>query len=299
MFIKKRTKSLTLRVMASLFLRMDLEKGDKKYYFNQKSGYKGESDFDELTSNFSSRYPVLNDLNLEYQKNEFQIDCLIIKGKTLHLYELKNFKGDYFYENGKLRAYFDRQVANPIGQSDRAKVNLHNLVREMGYQYDVQEHIVFIHPKFFMYNAPSDKDYIFLSQIATHLNQLYPYEEIETHQDFIQKLLSEHNSDYRAKQIPNYDYEKLKKGIYCSSCFSFDHKQTRQNHVCLKCGEKEAIVQAIYRSTEEFKLLFPDIPITVNQIYDWCGQVYSCQRIYRLLRKQYKMNGQTRAAYYD
>ena len=299
MFIKKRTRPVTLRVMESLFYRMDLSKEGKKYYYNQISGHEGECELDSHTIKFSNRYPVLNDLNLEHRKNEFQIDALVIKDNTLHLYEVKNFKGDFFYENGKLRSHANSHVANPTGQSDRAESLLYNLVRELGYQYDVKENIVFIHPNFFMYNAPSDKNYLFLSQIESHLNQAFPYEEMDSHRDFIRDLLALNNPDYRAKQIPEYDYSDLRKGIYCPECFSFNHTHSRQNRICLDCGNKEAVVQAIYRSTEEFKLLFPDKMIKTSQIYDWCNQVYSHQRVYKALKTRYKKNGNTKSACYE
>ncbi|HJA89948.1 MAG TPA: NERD domain-containing protein [Candidatus Jeotgalibaca merdavium] len=286
MFMKARTESTALKVMKALSKRTSLSVLDKQYFFRQERGHQGEEKLDRYTQAISERYPVLNDLNLSVYTNDFQIDTLIIKGQTLHLYEVKHLTHDYIYENGKLRKLSNFRVANPTGQSDRAESNLSNFVRWQGYDYRIEEHIVFTHPAFFMYQAPVDSNYIFLPQLERHLEQTYPYEEVGDHASFISCLLSHHQADYRAHNLPHYDYDAIRKGICCPHCASFDGGHTRQLRICLTCGHKETAIQAIRRTAEEFELLFPAMAATPAQIHDWCGGIYSYRRIYGALRER-------------
>lgn len=45
----------------------------------------------------------LSDLVLEINRQRFQIDSLIVTGKGLYLYEIKNYQGDYIYENNEIK----------------------------------------------------------------------------------------------------------------------------------------------------------------------------------------------------
>lgn len=118
-------------------------------------------------------------------------------------------------------------------------------MRWQGYDYRIEEHIVFTHPAFFMYQA-----------------------------------------DYRAHNLPHYEYDAIRKGICCPQCASFDGGHTRQLRICLTCGHKETAIQAIRRTAEEFELLFPAMVATPAQIHDWCGGIYSYRRIYGALRER-------------
>jgi hypothetical protein len=68
---------------------------------------------------------------------------------------------------------------------------------------------------------------------------------------------------------------------------------------CKNCGCVENADAAILRSAEEIRLLFPDITITTNLMYEWCGVIGSKKKIRRVLNEHYKMKGNYRWAFFE
>ncbi|WP_041556410.1 nuclease-related domain-containing protein [Carnobacterium sp. 17-4] len=102
MAFKEREKPFRLLVMESLANRMNLSKEDRNKYANWVKGYDGEVKFDFITEQLKCESLVLNDLYLIVRGKKFQLDTLVITAKCLFVYEVKNFEGEYYYENEKL-----------------------------------------------------------------------------------------------------------------------------------------------------------------------------------------------------
>ncbi|MFS0864225.1 nuclease-related domain-containing protein [Fredinandcohnia sp. 179-A 10B2 NHS] len=77
------------------------EKYPRKYVTAEK-GYQGEVLFDQMMQSLSIEHLILNDLLLEVGNTHFQIDSLLIRQNKIHLYDVKNFEGDYYLEGDKL-----------------------------------------------------------------------------------------------------------------------------------------------------------------------------------------------------
>jgi hypothetical protein len=99
MAFKPRVEREEITILRSLNARMELSKEDKWDYFKLTKGFEGEVMFDSLTEKLKSECFILNDLLLELNANKFQIDTLIVQD-ILYLLDVKNYEGDYFYENG-------------------------------------------------------------------------------------------------------------------------------------------------------------------------------------------------------
>lgn len=99
--------------------------------------------------------------------------------------------------------------------------------------------------------------------------------------------------------FPMYNLQSLKAGVTCHCCYSFSTYVSAQTTFCRCCGEIEDAEETIRRHCIEFKLLFPDEPITTAQIYHWCDGQFAKQRVYRVLRKSYQRVGKTKGAQYE
>lgn len=99
--------------------------------------------------------------------------------------------------------------------------------------------------------------------------------------------------------FPTYDCNELKSGVICQGCHSFSTYVQAQTTFCRCCDEIEDAEETIRRHSEEFQLLFPNVPVTTSRIHNWCAGLYSKQRIYRVLRKNYQTVGRTKAAQYE
>jgi hypothetical protein len=298
---KSRTKSTELLILESLNNRMNLSHEDKKHYFNLKKGYKGEVQFDSLTEKLQCDCFILNDLLLKFNNTWFQIDTLIIFSEDIYLFEVKNFEGDYYYESEKLYKKPVFEVNNPLIQLSKSESLLRQLLQNLGFKISINASVVFINPEFTLYQTPLNIPFIFPTQINRYLEMLNtkPSKLNRKHKILADKLVSLHIKDSPFKQVPSYNYEKLKKGMTCANCESFSIIVDGRYCVCKDCWNKELVTTAVMRSVKELKFLFPNLKVTTNIVHEWCKVVDSKKRIRKILGKNFKKVGVHQWSFYE
>lgn len=91
-----REKAVTLKIMESLAIRGILSNRQQQYLLHLQKDFEGEQLFDQMTNNLNGNCLTLTDLFLQLDlSNAFQIDSLILTGKALYFYEIKNYSGEY------------------------------------------------------------------------------------------------------------------------------------------------------------------------------------------------------------
>jgi DNA-directed RNA polymerase subunit M/transcription elongation factor TFIIS len=121
----------------------------------------------------------------------------------------------------------------------------------------------------------------------------------DEHYKLAQTLLSLHKMKNPFLFVPNYHYDELGKRVYCKVCGSFLISVKNIFVVCGNCGGLEKTDEAILRHTKEFKLLFPDLKITTDSIFNWCKIDINKKTIRRVLKKNYNALGKTSSTYYQ
>ncbi|WP_068676555.1 nuclease-related domain-containing protein [Oceanobacillus sp. Castelsardo] len=300
MAYKERTKSKELAILEILNDRMQLAKKDKQHYFNLKKGYEGEVMFDSLTEKLQCECLILNDLLLEVNNTTFQIDSLIIVQGKIHFYEVKNFEGDYYYESDKLYKKHKLEIINPLHQLSRSESLLRQLLLNHGFNLPIDASVVFINPKFTLYQLPLDKPIIFPTQIKSYLANLNatPSKLTKKHKKLADQLLALHMTESPYEKLPSYSYDQLQKGIICPNCHSFSATIGLKHYKCTKCQHKELLDEAVLRSIKEFKLLFPNKKLTTKTIHNWC-QVVPERRIRNILLRKFTKIGEHRWSYFE
>ena len=225
MIFKKRTESDELLKLRSLNARMELEAGKKQYYFNIKKGYEGEVMFDTHTEKLQCECLVLNDLLLKHKNTTFQIDSLIIT-ERLYLFDVKNFTGDYLFDDNQLFHLPRTEVENPLNQLQRCHSLLRQLLSGLGYNMPIESWVVFINPDFYLYQVPPTLPFIFPTQVDRHLQKLEatPSRMNGRLNSLAEKLVTQSTQNYLDSpytQIPKYHYEDLRQGMMCMKCQSF------------------------------------------------------------------------------
>lgn len=293
MIYKHRSKSDELLTLEILNKRTDLSSKDKQYLTNLQKGYEGEVLFDSYTEQLQCDCLIINDLLLELNNTTFQIDSLIFIEKMIHLYEVKNLEGDYFYESNKLFKKPKLEIVNPLLQMNRAESLLCQLLRNNGFQPQIEASVVFINPTFTLYQAPLNLPAIFPTQIQTYMHSLNrtPSKINEHHKRIADRLLSLHMTKSLYSKIPSYTFDMLRKGITCKMCDSFAVVIESRKCVCKECGHTELVSSAVLRAVKEFQILFPGEKITTNAIYEWCQVVSSKERIRYILANNFTLVG--------
>jgi len=265
-----------------------------------EKGYLGEKQYDLLLKDLTGDWLILNDLLFDCNNTLFQIDSLLISQSTIYLFEVKNYEGDFYVEKDNWFTAAGTEIKNPLLQLKRSESLFRRLIHELGFTFNVEAHLIFINPGFFLYQAPLNLPIIFPPQLTRFFEQLSRKSAKLYGKPFklAERLTSLHLNESPYSRVPAYTFEQIKKGITCSSCHSFIREYDTKILVCNKCGYKESISAAILRSVEEFKLLFPDKKITTNVIYEWCNIIHSKKAIRKALYNKYQAQGKARAIYF-
>jgi hypothetical protein len=302
MAYKERIESEELKLFRSLNNRMVLPSKEKKIYLYLEKGYKGELMFDQLTDENldPKKFLVLNDLRLETSSTNFQIDSFIISQGTHFPCEVKNYEGDYYYKSDQFYLENDTVIQNPLDQIKRSDTLLQQVFQKINYSISIKSNVFFVNPAFTLYQAPLDKPIIYPTQLSKYLDEFNAKPSIlnEDHYKLADYLVKEHKPASPYTRLSLYNYEQLSKGLTCFSCHSFPVLAGETKLVCNVCGLVEKVEDGILRSVKELQLLFPNIKITTNLVYEWCKVIESRKQIRRILQKHYKMMGTRHSTYY-
>lgn len=304
MFLRCRTESDLLKLLGFLNGRMSFTEDVLKQYLYLKKGYEGEVAFDQLTAaNLNQNIFILNDIMLEISQSKFQIDSSLIIQDTIIPCEVKNFEGNYLYKDGEfLLCDAKTQITNPLHQVKRAETLLQQYLKKNGFRFRIIPYLVFINPKFFLYQAPQNDSIIFPPQLSSFMDKLNlrPSNQNGIQQrKLADKMIADHIIESPYPKLPPYTYHSLKKGLTCAICCSFLIRCSERKAACTVCGFEEEIDSAIVRSVEELKMLFPGIRVTTNVVFDWCRVVGSKKTIRRILQSYYKVKGCKQWTYYE
>jgi len=303
MAYKMRTKPNDYVILTELNKRMSLSEQDKQYLYNLKKGYEGEQKLDHLLEqyHFDQNCYVLNDIHLKYKNTSFQIDTLLIFLNRILFFEVKNYEGDYFLEGDKFYLLPKQELTNPLNQLNRTESLLRQFILNLGFDIKVDGILFFINPEFTLYQAPLNKPYILPTQIERYIKQLKDDSpKISRKMKKLADLIVTHHHETTPfSQVPPYKYEDLKKGISCGACGNLETTIQGRNCICSLCSYTELVSTSILRSINEFKILFPNAPITTSAIYDFCKIISSRKRINRVLVKNFHMVGSRKIAHYE
>ncbi|ULT55931.1 NERD domain-containing protein [Neobacillus drentensis] len=303
MAYKPRTAPEDLKVLRILNNRLALTAEQHKYYLYKEKGFEGEVRFDLLTEQLQSDCLILNDLYLEVNNTSFQLDSSIIFQHIFYFFEIKNLEGDYCYREERFETNFGKIIKNPLDQIKRSSSLLLQLFQKLGFSQSIEAYVVFVNPEFFLYQAPMDKPIIYPPQLKALMKKLdnTPSKLTNRHKQMADKLISLHQvqSPYSNAKIPTYEYNQIRKDITCSVCHSFSCSIARGNVICVDCGHVESVESAVLRCVEEIRILFPNMRITTNVVFEWCGIIDSKKVVRRILKKNFKSIGERNLRYFE
>lgn len=303
MFYKLRTKPSEISILKSLYNRLQLPNPNQQTHFNLQKGYEGEIQFDNLMEALKCDCAVINDLLLKVNNQTFQIDSLLILNNQMYVFEIKNYEGDYIFKEDR---FFQKnkpqnEISNPLIQLTRTESLLRQLLNKYNLSIPVNSFVIFINPKFTLFQSSSDKPFIFASQLERFMENLNLVQSKlnEKHRGLAEKLISLNIDENPYNRLPTYQYKDLRKGITCSVCCSFLVEVRNSKCVCMDCGHEEKVKAAVIRSVEEFKSLFPNEKITTNKMFEWCEIIAPKRKIQRILKANYVKVGVHQWMYYE
>ncbi|MGG1675589.1 nuclease-related domain-containing protein [Neobacillus sp. NRS-1170] len=298
---KPLTKTAELIILGILNTRMDLPKDARQKYLSLEKGYEGEVKFNSLSEKLGCECLILNGLLFKVKDTKFQIDSMIISQPKIFMNEVKNFEGEYYYENEKFYSINGSERKDPLIQLKRCSSLLRQLLQDLGVYMPIEPWVVHINPEFTLYQAPRYESIILPTKINSYMRKLDMTPSILNgkHEKLADKLISLHIEEPPYPRLPPYHYNQMRKGVTCALCNSFSIFVRGHKCVCGDCGHEELVEAAVLRCVEELRLLFPEMKITTSAVLDWCQVFESRKRISRILGKNFKIIGDHRWVIYE
>jgi hypothetical protein len=299
MFKKTRSIPFELIILRILDYRTDLSDKEKLQLSNKEKGYEGEVKFDTLIQDLETL--VVNDLLLEVGDTVFQIDTLIIFYGRIYLIDVKNYEGEYCYESGMFKTITGSEKKDPMLQLNRCHSELRQLLQKYGFNMPIDAFLVFINPEFTLFQPTQNPQIILPTQVNSFIKRLNKMTSklSDKHLKLADLLVSLHITENPYVRVPKYNYETLERGMTCGTCHSFDVSVSRTRVTCNACGCEERVESAVLRNVEELRILFPEIRLTTNLVYEWCKVIPSNKTIRRILKLNFKAIGNTKESYYE
>ncbi|MBU9723721.1 MULTISPECIES: nuclease-related domain-containing protein [Bacillaceae] len=301
--LKPREFPLKLKLQKILQCRSKLPEDIQLYFSNQVKGFQGEEQFDELLKGLNGHGLVLNDLLFELNNSEFQIDSAIISHSSIYIFEIKTSEGDYYIQDRKW--YFcnsNKEAKNFMIQLERTEASLRQLLHSLGIHLTIKPFLVFVNQKFTLKQAPKDLPIIYPTQLHNFINHLQGQLSVklnQRHMKYAEAILSQRKEEDQYRNLPKYALEELDSGVFCENCgTSYIHISNKMIIKCPNCLCSEKMDEAILRTIKELIWLFPDMKITTELIYNWCGGAVSVRSIRRVLVKNFSRMGYGKNSYY-
>lgn len=267
-------------------------------FYRQNLGDEGE----ELTSKIireiiPQKWYWLENVYFAHFSGHVQIDGLLISDKGVHLFEVKNLVGEYFFENGIWRKNgyeLDRDFFN---QTKRAGEIVRAILRLLNLEVPVRSRLV----------LASDVDNVKFMDVNAVQNQVLRRWELKP---YIEKLIKENVP--RTEKVNAMDIQdaiikvkaetpavkeldlkgrKIKLGILCENCDAeVDLCVSRYHAVCRACGYYENREKSILRSICEFSVLFPQLDANSANIIWFLNNTRLTKYVRSILNKYFKFS---------
>lgn len=290
-----------LRFLTALHARKELSSDQLHHLHAMKKGIVGETQWTAYLNQLPNDIPILYDLNLEMNQTVFQIDALCILQHKMILFEIKNYSGNYSIADDKWLSPNKKEMKDPLLQIKRNELLIHQFFKKHQLPIPFDYYLIFVHPEFVLYGATADQNVILPGQISAFLTTLKNQTVTPTglHTKIIDTLLTHHKNKLTMLVKPEYHYEELEKGVFCSGCCGRMERVSLRLFQCTKCNQANTLEKVILEMIAHFKILFPQRKITMPQIANWCGDEISTDTITRVLQRNFIQYGKGRGTYYE
>lgn len=292
-------RSFAHEELRALKWRLPLNDDFENYLSRLERGFHGENEFSKKLAAYNE-YAHVYDFTFEIDGSMRQIDALLLFNNECVLFEVKNYIGDFIYKNDEFYTYYTMQkISSPIRQLDDAAEKFSELLYRLGIRRSVRKFVVFINEEFHLYQAPDHQSIITRPQLRRSLNQLTRHQRPANSATLELKdtLLKLNIKDTRPAKVL-YQYEDLKKGLFCYKDGAVLKNYNRVTLICPTCGNKTSIKDAVLQSAQDFNTLFPREKLTIPALYDFSGGLLSKYNLRKALFEACERHSQARGTYY-
>ena len=291
MFLNSRGKSRDLLFYETLQQRCELTHVEKSWYKTFQKGYEGECLYDKIFDAVGhDDVLIYRDLYLKIGASVTQYDSLVINDDGIVVNEIKNYTGEYKVEGGD---WFrnGRQISEePLAQLNRSVGKLIGLRNSVNGSFKIGGKLIFVSDDFYLQTDDNSiwGKIVVRMDLKRYLRSLRGGALGNKSQSTV-RLLGE-----RIVENPyienNVDEKRLRKGLYCGPCGSFNLIKSRFHLICSDCGSKESNETHLLRAMSDYQILFHGERMTRKSFSHFINEEIHWKAVSRALLKHCYIN---------
>ena len=285
MFLTERSKSNELKYLETLSIRAQLTEAESKTLNRLQKGFEGEALYDKIFDEAGhDKVSIFRDIWIKADKSLTQIDSLIVSDDVVVINEIKNYSGQYNYENNVWHVGNIQISDDPIIQAKRSSSKLIKIFRENHANITVDAKVVFPNPYFILTtnDEACNTSMIKRDRLKMYMRSLNRLSSGKPSHEIMELLES-----YRVPE-PVYHmdtkFSRLKTGRYCVHCNAYEFDSYRGFTVCRNCHGRMSNKLHVLTAVRDFQLLFHNEQITTAVIQKILNEEMSYSTIQRNLR---------------
>lgn len=288
MFINERMKPHDLLFYEALSARTELTKDEKKNLNNFRKGYEGEMLYDQLFESIGhDNILIYRDVFLSIDNSVTQYDALIISDHGIISNEVKNFSGKCTVRDGNWLLNDYPVTKDAFSQLNRAVGKLMDIRNSTQSNFNVSGKLIFPNDTFIFHSEEQyNWDKIILRSGLRDYFRQFNLSGIKTGNkaQYISRVISSYIVE-NPYFILKADKMRLKLGLYCGQCGSFNLSRKRFHMTCNRCDSTECNETHLIRAMSDYKFLFYNQPMTRNNLLEFIDNDIPVHTVSRFLSK--------------
>lgn len=275
------------------------------YLRNLEAGLSGEDEVLEFLQLYGkSQWKGIRNIWLNVS-GKFECDFILLTYSGIHLFEIKNYNGHFVYENDDCTLNKRVLSDNPITQTKRNFRKLKSIIHKINPNINVTGTLVFIgeHNSVEINSPVSDITIVERNQFRDYIFKLVESENYQPQSINFDRIIAqlekyEDVNYFVPEALDTPSMEKIRKGIYCASCQSFNLAISKLYINC-NCGYKESRESGTLRTICEYSVLTMKGQITLGEVFDFINGQASERYLITIMKKHFRRNVKGKYTYYD
>lgn len=300
MLLKNIVTSDELLLLHAVSSRMKLDAKTLKRLLNLEKGLIGERWFLEWLLRLGWNVMVIPDLKTKINHSSVQVDTIVIAGNTVYLFEVKNYEGEYYFEEGRFFFCNGEEYNSPLKQIEKIELAIRQLLRSWGSNFRIEYYVVFVNPSMGLTQMRRTDPIIMPHQLDRRFSTFRKNAPYATAADrrMGERLVGLHDQSLSFIDIPDYDVTAMGQGMRCRGCNGLDTVIVRRKCLCRTCGRIEPMHTSILDAAKDYRLIHRVNKINVPDIEEFCGGMVSQKSIRTALNKEYDHIAKSNYSYY-
>jgi len=248
---------------------------------------------------------VMQNLWLDYY-GKFECDLLLLTDAGIYPFEIKNYSGTFEFKNSQCLINGKKVGHNAIVQAQKATINLEQIIRSNASQYyNIQGAITFIgqHNEVIVYDEIEDIQVVMANQLRNYIWNIakeernYQGRPVDVRSIVGRLEGAETDNPFSRDNITDDIKKRVRKGIRCSYCGSFD-VDTSKSYITCGCRMHEPRENAIVRTICEYGVINYKEDLTTAALVDFFDGAISRKNLSKFLNRHFVRIGSNKNTRY-